>query len=80
MYTIIWIKQIIGVIKKMAKLTMASSEPVKIMRLVEQMFPGVKLDAMEQMIDGVTMEGTIKLNKKIDANASVTLEVTITPG
>lgn len=59
---------------------MASSEPVKIMRLVEQMFPGVKLDAMEQMIDGVTMEGTIKLNKKIDANASVTLEVTITPG
>ena len=64
----------------MAKLTMASSEPVKIMRLVEQMFPGVKLDAMEQMIDGVTMEGTIKLNKKIDPNASVTLEVTITPG
>ncbi len=64
----------------MAKLTMASSEPVKIMRLVEQMFPGVKLDAMEQMIDGVTMEGTIKLNKKIDVNSSVTLEVTITQG
>jgi hypothetical protein len=64
----------------MAKLIMSSSEPIKIMRLVEQMFPGVKLDAMEQMIDGVTMEGTIKLNKKIDVNSSVTLEVTITQG
>lgn len=59
---------------------MSSSEPIKIMKLVEQMFPGVNLDAMEQMIDGVTMEGTIKLNKKIDANSSVTLEVTITQG
>lgn len=64
----------------MAKLIMSSSEPIKIMKLVEQMFPGVNLDAMEQMIDGVTMEGTIKLNKKIDANSSVTLEVTITQG
>lgn len=64
----------------MAKLTMSSSEPVKIMRLVEQMFPGVKLDAMEKMIEGVTMEGTLKLNKKIDATSSVTLEVTVTPG
>lgn len=64
----------------MAKLIMSSSEPIKIMRLIEQMFPGVKLDAMEQMIDGVTMEGTIKLSKKIADNSSVILEVTINPG
>ena len=63
----------------MAKLIMSSSEPVKIMRLVEQMFPGVKLDAMEQMIDGVTMEGTLKLTKKIDTDSSIILEVTVNP-
>jgi hypothetical protein len=64
----------------MAKLTMFSSEPVKIMRLIEQMFPGVKLDAMEKMIEDVTMEGTLKLTKKIATDSSVALEVTITPG
>lgn len=64
----------------MAKLIMSSSEPSKIMKLVEQMFPGVKLDAMEQMIEGVTMEGTLKLTKKIEQDSSIVLEVTINPG
>jgi hypothetical protein len=64
----------------MAKLTMSSSEPVKIIKLIEQMFPGVKLDAMEQIIEGVAIEGDIKLTKSLAKDTSVILEVIITPG
>jgi len=64
----------------MAKLTMSSSEPVKIMRLMEQMFPGVKLDAMEKMIEGVIITCDATLTKKIGTDESVTLQVIITPG
>lgn len=59
---------------------MASSEPVKIIKLIEQMFPGVKLDAMEKIIEGVSIEGDIKFTKSLDKDSSVVLEVTVTPG
>ena len=64
----------------MAKLIMASSEPVKIIHLIEQMFPGVKLDAMAQMISGVDVTGTMTFTKQLTDNSSIILEVDITKG
>jgi len=63
----------------MAQITLNSSEPLKIIKLVEQMFPGVDLKSMEKMIDGITANGTMTFSKKIDTNSTVTVAVTITP-
>lgn len=62
----------------MAKLNMSSAEPLKMIRLIEQMFPGVNLDSMEKMLEGIQMSGTMTVSKKLSANETFTLEVTVT--
>jgi len=42
------------------------------------MFPGVNLDSMEKMLEGIQMSGTMTVSKKLSANETFTLEVTVT--
>ena len=62
----------------MAQLKLSSPEIPEIIKLAEQMFPGVQLAAMTEMLQGITAEGTITLKKKITPTETVTLAVTIT--
>ena len=63
----------------MAQLQISSSEPLKIIELIEQLVPGVKLDALTSMLTGIQLTGSFTLSKKVSANETVTLQVNITP-
>ena len=63
----------------MAQLQISSSEPLKIIELIEQLVPGVKLDALTSMLAGIQLTGSFTLAKKVSADETVTLQVTITP-
>jgi hypothetical protein len=62
----------------MAKLSLNTTEPMKIIHLVESLFPGTDLKAIEKVLEGVTLQGNMTVNKKINATETVTLLVEIT--
>jgi hypothetical protein len=62
----------------MAKLELSSSEPAKMIKLVEHIFPHADLSSISAIIDGITVTGTINVSKKIDATDTANLSVTIT--
>lgn len=63
----------------MAKIQMTSSEPLKIVRLMEQLFPGTDLKVVEGMLQGISLQGSMTLSKKIAQDSTFTLEITVLP-
>jgi hypothetical protein len=61
----------------MAKLILNASEPIKIVHLVESLFPGADLKAIEKVLENVTLQGNMTINKKVAANETVTLAIEI---
>ena len=61
----------------MAKLVMQADEPLKMVRLVEALFPGVKLDAITSIFKDTKVTGNLIIAKKLTATETVTLDVTI---
>lgn len=47
----------------MAQITLNNDEPMKLIHLVEQLFPAVKLDALKTALDGLTFQGSFQVNK-----------------
>lgn len=47
----------------MAQVSLNNDEPLKIIHLVEQLFPEVKLDPLKKALDGLTFNGTLQINK-----------------
>jgi len=58
----------------MAQLILSSTEPAKVLKLVEQLFPGVDLKIIEGIISGIELDGTLNAT---DTASGVTLSVTI---
>ena len=63
----------------MAQIKIASTEVPDVVRLLEQLFPGVKLDALNAAISGLTIKSDTTLTKMVGQNQSVVLEVVVDP-
>ena len=67
----------------MAQISLSSAEPPKLIKLIEQMFPGVKLDPISAALTGLELDGTLNITKTLEATAtapadSVTVALTFT--
>lgn len=62
----------------MAKIQLQQDEPLKVLHLVETLFPGVKLDAISAIFKDTKITGTFDISKKINTNESVQLQISIT--
>lgn len=60
----------------MAKIIMTSSEPIKLIQLIESMFPGVNLDAIESLLKDTTLAGNLSISRKLNAE-TVQLDIEI---
>ena len=60
----------------MAQITLDTSEPQKIVHLVNGMFPGVNLDIVTKFLDGVT---SASITKQTAPHETLTLSLTIVP-
>lgn len=65
----------------MADIIISSSEPLKLISLFEQLFPGIDLTSMVKILTGVKMKtnGSLHLEKAISNTESVELNITINP-
>ena len=64
----------------MAKIEITSKEIPQVLKMMEQMVPGLKLDAIEKMIEGVTFESqSFKITKTLIDKTTVTCEFKFTP-
>ena len=64
----------------MAKIEVSSKEIPQVLKMMEQMVPGLKLDAIEKMVEGVTFDSqSLKINKTLADKTVVTIEFKFTP-
>ena len=63
----------------MADITVTSSEPIKLIKLFEQFFPGIELGPMIKVLTGIESKGNLSVSKAIDGGEKVTVNLTINP-
>jgi hypothetical protein len=56
---------------------MTDKEPMKVLVLIESMFPGVDLGAIKSLLKDTELRGTINVKKKVGSEAvDLTIEIT----
>lgn len=62
----------------MAIVNITSSEPLKMLKLMEQSLD-VDLSSFKKRLIGLNMKGELEVSKKVDTNETVTVKIVIVP-